>query len=224
MRSLINGFIRFKRNIFPQERQFYHELARGQYPQALFITCADSRVVPELITQARPGDLFVCRTIGNQVPVYGSEDGSAVASAVEYALQVLNIRDIVVCGHSDCGAMKALLDPEKLEGLPATARWLRDAVRARALALTRRHLPADQSSLEPLAQENVLLQVENLKTYPGIEERLSRGELKLHGWLYYIDSGEILNFDARQAAFVPLDERANGPTTPMHELPLGGAA
>lgn len=217
MRALINGFIRFKRHIFPRERQFFHELARGQYPQALFITCADSRVVPELITQARPGDLFVCRTVGNQVPAYGSEDSSAVSSAVEYALEVLNIKDIVVCGHSDCGAMKALLHPEKLAALPDTARWLRQALRARAAA-------AGSVALEPLAQQNVLAQIENLKTYPGVAERLERGGLQLHAWHYSIDSGEILNFDARQAGFVPLDPAGPAPQPQLHSVPVGGAA
>src|SRR4030095_8194192 len=135
MKTLIDGFCRFKHDIFPGRKYAFRELAKGQKPKALFITCADSRVVPDLITQSQPGDLFMCRTVGNQVPPFGSQSEGGVSSSIEYAVQALDVRHIVVCGHSDCGAMKGVLRPEKLANLPSTASWLRNAAAARAIVL-----------------------------------------------------------------------------------------
>src|SRR3954451_8327591 len=127
MKTIIEGFLRFKKEVFPHKRQLFRDLASGQKPMALFITCADSRIVPDLITQSQPGDLFSCRTVGNQIPPHGAAAEGGVASAVEYSVQALGVQHIIVCGHTDCGAMKAVLHPEKIAALSATKAWLRNA-------------------------------------------------------------------------------------------------
>jgi len=204
MRNLIDGFFHFKHHVFPQERQLFRGLGAGQHPQALFITCADSRIVPDLITQSRPGDLFVCRTIGNQVPAYGTGAEAGVASAIEYALEALEIRDIIVCGHSDCGAMKVVLHPEKAAGLPATGAWLKHAAAARSAVLKNYRDASDEVQLHMVTEENIIAQLQNLSTHPSVAAKLAKGDLSLHGWHYHIHSGEIMSYDAKPRAFHPL--------------------
>jgi carbonic anhydrase len=206
MRSLINGFFHFKHHIFPQERQLFRELGAGQNPEALFVTCADSRIVPNLITQSRPGDLFVCRTVGNLVPAYGAGAAGAVASAIEYALEALEVRHIIVCGHSDCGAIKAVLHPEKLAHLPETAWWLKHAAAARSVVLKDDRNASHDALLHMLTEENIVAQLRNLSTHPSVAAKLARNELKLHGWFYHIHSGEITFYDAEQRVFRPLEQ------------------
>lgn len=208
MNKLINGFMRFKSDVFPKEQDFFEELASGQHPEALFITCADSRIVPDVITQTRAGDLFVSRTVGNQVPQHGSGNDFGVASAIEYALGALNVRHIVVCGHSDCGAMKAVLHPEKLAAFPSTAAWLKNAEPARAAVCQNHPEASDRDLLRLLTEENVIAQMENLKTHPQVASRLAQGELEIHGWLYEIHSGEISTYSAAAGGFRPLGLRA----------------
>lgn len=217
MKQIIDGFFQFKNNIFPGKRVLFHELAKGQNPAALFITCADSRVVPELITQSQAGDLFICRTVGNQIPPHGATAESGVASSIEYAIQVLRIQDVIVCGHTDCGAMKAVLRPESMASLPATQAWLRNAEAARSVVRDNYPQASDDALLHLLAEENVIAQLENLKTHPVVAARLARGELRLHGWMYHIHSGEITAFDITSGRFAPLDHDA--PTaTPARRL------
>ena len=123
MKNFIDGFIRFKRDVFPKRKQLFERLAGAQSPEALFITCADSRIVPDLIMQTEPGDLFICRNAGNIVPPYGEVQGG-VSATIEYAVAVLNVSHIIVCGHTDCGAMKGILKPETLDELPTVKSWL----------------------------------------------------------------------------------------------------
>jgi carbonic anhydrase len=214
MRNLLDGFMRFKTDVFPRDRKLFSELACGQKPEALFITCADSRIVPDVITQSRPGDLFMCRTVGNQIPPYGSGSDFGVASSIEYALCALNVPNIIVCGHSDCGAMKAVLHPEKLSGLPSTGSWLRHADAARSVVVDNYLDASDELLLHLLGEENVLLQIEHLKTHPCVAARLARGELQIHGWFYQIHSGEITSFDANTGTFQPLGHRPVSATPP----------
>ena len=204
MRNLIDGFFHFKHHVFPRERQLFRGLGAGQHPQALFITCADSRIVPDLITQSRPGDLFVCRTIGNQVPAYGTGAETGVASAIEYALEALEIRDIIVCGHSDCGAMKVVLNPERAAGLPATGAWLKHAEAARSVVLKNYQDASEEVQLHMVTEENIIAQLQNLGTHPSVAAKLAKGDLNLHGWHYHIHSGEIMSYDAKPRAFHPL--------------------
>jgi carbonic anhydrase len=218
MKKLLDGFVRFKNEVLPRDRAFFSRLALGQHPEALFITCADSRVAPDVITQSRPGDLFMCRTVGNQIPPYGSSNDNGVASSIEYALGALNVRNIIVCGHSDCGAMKAVLHPEKVAALPSTATWLRHAEAARNVVRDSYQHVSDEVLLRLLAEENILAQIQHLQTHPSVASRLARGELQIHGWFYEIHSGEITTFDAKTGTFQPLGFRPVSATPPPRLL------
>ena len=214
MQKLINGFHQFRTSVFPRERQLFRTLAHKQQPEVLFVTCSDSRVVPHMITQSRPGDLFVCRTVGNQIP-QASEREEAVSSAIEYAVEALGVKHIVVCGHSDCGAMKALLKPERVAKLPATASWLRLANSAKSIVTDHYRGVTEETLLRLLEEENVLVQMENLKTHASVASRLHNGSLQLHSWFYDIASGDILTYNAASERFTPLA---------MAKTHLGGAA
>jgi carbonic anhydrase len=196
MDGIMSGVARFRCEVFPDQQQLYQRLVReGQQPQALVISCADSRVAPELITQCGPGDLFVTRNVGNIVPPFSQANGG-VSSAIEYAVEALRVRDIVVCGHSDCGAMKALLDPSSLDAMPNVSAWLRHSHAARQVVES-----AYPANLDPvqkaaaLAQENVLFQINHLRSHPSVAAALARGELTLHGWFFDLTSGDILALD-----------------------------
>lgn len=196
MDGILSGVARFRCEVFPNQQELYQRLVReGQKPQALVISCADSRVAPELITQCGPGDLFVTRNVGNIVPPFSTQNGG-VSSAIEYAIDGLGVRDIVVCGHSDCGAMKALLNPGSLDAMPNVSAWLRHSHAARQVV--ENAYPAD---LDPnvraaaLAQENVLFQINHLRGHPAVAAALARGALTLHGWFFDLTSGEILALD-----------------------------
>ena len=223
MQDLIEGFIQFKRNVYPQDKHLFRSLAGGQKPSGLFITCADSRVVPALITQSKPGRLFVCRTVGNQVPVYKSGGDTAVASSIEYAVKGLGVKDIIVCGHSDCGAMKGLLHPNLLTELPATAAWLKNAEPARSAVASRfGWVPADVE-LHLATEQNVLAQLENLRTHPAVAKGLDEGSLCLHGWVYHIHSGEITAYSFEYDAFFPLDANPAESRERLRRMEAGAA-
>lgn len=212
MNHLIDGFFKFKKDVFPAKRKLFRDLAQSQSPHTLFVTCADSRIVPDLITQSEPGSLFVCRNVGNQVPPFGSGANGGVASSIEYAVQVLGVEHVVICGHTNCGAINAILHPEKLAALTATAAWLEHAGAARSVVLDNyRGLP-EEVQLHLLTEENIIAQLGNLKTYPAIATRLAAGKLQLHGWLYHIHSGEIVTYNAGKGLFAPLGKDANNAT------------
>jgi carbonic anhydrase len=167
-------------------------------------------VVPELITQAGPGELFVCRNAGNIVPPFSQANGG-VSSAVEYAVVALKVRDIVVCGHSDCGAMKAFLHPEKLAEMPNVASWLRHAHAAECVVNAAYPSLCETSKVRALALENVVTQLQHLRTHPSVAAALAQGSLSLHGWFFEIDSGTILALDGESGEFVTV----NGDDTPL---------
>lgn len=206
MKALIEGIKKFRTEVFPQHSGLFSKLGSAQTPQALFITCSDSRIVPHLITQTKPGDLFICRTVGNLIPPHGQGDGS-VASAIEYAVAALNVSSVIVCGHSDCGAMKALLHPEATERLPQTRSWLRYGEAAREIVRGTGLATSDAEQLCALVEENVVTQLEHLKTHPCVAARLARGNLQLYGLVYSIDCGEITSYDFATERFVPADGR-----------------
>ena len=207
MRSIIEGFVKFQSEVFPQQIALFKKLANAQAPSVLFITCSDSRVVPELLTQAAPGALFVIRNAGNIVPSYGPEPGG-VSATVEYAVAVLGVRDIVICGHSDCGAMTAIASGTDLRHLPAVAGWLRHADAAKAINESRNH-SSHCECVNSMVRENVLAQLANLRTHPCVAVGLSKGTLKLHGWIFDIESGSMLALNGEGGRFVPLiDHRA----------------
>ncbi|MBW4550541.1 MAG: carbonic anhydrase [Aphanocapsa sp. GSE-SYN-MK-11-07L] len=219
MKKLIKGLREFKSSYFSTHLDLFENLAHGQEPRVLFITCSDSRIDPNLITQADIGDLFVIRNAGNIIPPYGAANGGEGA-AVEYAIQALNIQQVVVCGHSHCGAMKGLLALNKLqEKMPLVYDWLKHAEATRRLVQDSYSDYEGEELLEVAIAENVLTQIENLKTYPIVHSRLYQGKLKIYGWIYHLETGEVLAYDAENHAYVApqsqiLDEGFGGTLKP----------
>lgn len=204
MKEMIKGFMRFRRAAYPQRAELFGKLANSQAPGALFITCSDSRVVPELLVQSEPGELFVIRNAGNIVPGYGPEPGG-VSATVEYAVAVLGVSDVVICGHSDCGAMSAIANCTCLDHLPAVANWLRHADAAKAINAARRH-SSPEARVSALVRDNVVAQLANLRTHPSVALAVEQGKLDLHGWVYDIESGGMLALDGDSGRFVALDK------------------
>jgi carbonic anhydrase len=203
MERLIEGHKRFLAEVFPQRRHQFHLLAESQAPEWLFITCSDSRIVPDLILGTGPGDLFITRNAGNVVP-HSSHDVDGVTATIEYAVEVLKVKHAILCGHSDCGAMKAALARAGLEKLPKASRWLHHV---EAAFSHRQPLnPADGSSAElaSLIRGNVVAQLLNLKTQPAVANAMTEGRLSVHGWYYDILSGRIEQYDERMRRFLPL--------------------
>jgi carbonic anhydrase len=188
MQDLAQGVARFQRDVYPAKAELFARLASHHTPHTLFISCSDARVVPELITGTEPGDLFVIRTAGNLVPAYGPE-ADGVAASIEYAVTALGVTDIVVCGHSACGAMTALAQGHDLSGAPAVAAWLRHADASRARAGADGDVPA-------LVRQNVLAQLANLATHPSVARALAERTVALHGWVYDIPTGRVANLTA----------------------------
>lgn len=209
---LIDGVLKFQREVFPNDRQLYRDLASGQAPQTMFIGCSDSRVVPELVTQQGPGGLFVVRNAGNIIPPEGPEPGGVTAS-IEYAVSVLGVKDIVVCGHTGCGAMTALANGiDKLGSTPAVARWLHYA--DNALESIQEMSFADESSrVDALVHENVLTQLDNLLTHPPVKKAIDAGTLRLHGWVYELGTGGVQTYDAEMHRFVAISSAPNASAT-----------
>lgn len=211
MEKLIAGIHKFRREELGRYQELFHRLSReGQNPHTLFITCSDSRVLAELITQSQPGDLFVVKNVGNIVPpahVVGSTNSTA--AAIEFAVETLGVTDVVVCGHSQCGAMAALLQglPEGA-AMPHLQEWLEVASPVRHL-ITKEysHLPLE-ARMTAAAEENVLFALENLHTYPNVSKRLQQGELRLHAWVFKIDTAEMFAYDFASQQF-QLIETAN---------------
>ncbi|MCB1910854.1 MAG: carbonic anhydrase [Zoogloeaceae bacterium] len=204
MDKIIEGFLKFQKDVFPQRSALFKSLAEQQNPQVLFVTCSDSRVVPELLTQQDPGDLFVIRNAGNIVPSYGPEPGG-VSATVEYAVSVLKVTDVVICGHSNCGAMAAISSCQCLDHLPAVAHWLRYADVARAIVEAREY-PTQRERADDLIRENVVAQLANIRTHPAVALALAQRRLNLHGWVYDIENGMIMALDGKSSRFVPLGD------------------
>jgi carbonic anhydrase len=176
----------------------FETLGRGQQPLALFITCADSRIVPNLITQTGPGELFAERNPGNLVP-HHEEFVGGVSSSIEYAMLVLKVPLVIICGHTDCGVMKGLLYPEQVENLPALRQWMRHARDARDRLLREAGSASEEGKLRLLTHYNVQLQIENLKTHPSVRSRLADGEVEIEGWVYDIAAGSGWIVDPQNA-------------------------
>jgi len=204
MQKLIDGCHRFQRDVYPRRKELFEQLAGGQHPEVLFITCSDSRVDPCLITQTEPGDLFVLRNAGNLVPAYGAADGGE-AGTIEYAVAALKVPHIIVCGHSRCGAMDGLLHPEKVQELPAVQSLLKHAEdTGRVLRDQFGHIDEETARLRTAVEQNVLMQLEHLRTHPSVSAALDQGALQLHGWVYQFESGEVFAYDADKRQFLPL--------------------
>ncbi|GIZ10746.1 carbonic anhydrase [Pseudomonas sp. NCCP-436] len=218
LQNIVSGFKRFRNEVFPEQEELFKKLAKAQNPRAMFITCADSRVVPELITQSSPGDLFVNRNVGNVVPAYGQMMGG-VSTAIEYAVMALGVQHIVICGHSDCGAMKAVLHPETLKAMPTVKAWLRHAEVARTVVAENCQCSSESEALEALTEENVVAQLNHLRTHPSVAAKLARGELFIHGWVYDIETSNIKAYDAEMGTFLPLDGDRIPMATPRARFP-----
>jgi carbonic anhydrase len=193
--KLLGGLSRFQKEVYPKHQALFEKLAYSQRPDALFITCADSRIDPCLLTQTKPGELFICRVIGNIVPPYPDAIGG-VSATIEYAVGVLEVPAVIVCGHTDCGVMRGALNPGALADLPNVVNWLRyvDAPR-------RDPSPTPEFLLE-LAEHNVLAQLKNLELHPSVAARLKDGNLTLQGWVYHIGPGVVTVYDEETKRFV----------------------
>ncbi len=199
--GILGGYERFRENHYRRLETLFRRLAGGQSPKVLFITCSDSRIDPCLLTQTLPGELFVVRNAGNIVPEY-CEDSPEVAS-IEYAVKVLKTPHVVVCGHSGCGAMAGLLDPGQLEALPAVRRWV-----AHSLPALERTNAGHGDRLSELVRQNVVLQLERLRAYPFVASALENATLRLHGWVYDIGGGTVIEYDPQRRAFADLSTLA----------------
>ena len=195
--KFVGGISRFQRDVYPQHQDLFEKLALGQRPEALFITCADSRIDPCLLTQTKPGELFICRVIGNIVPPYPDAIGG-VSATIEYAAGVLRVPEIIVCGHTDCGVMKGALNPEAFAAFPNVAAWLRYA------GIQHREPNPTPDFLLSLAENNVVAQLKNLRTHPIVASRLKVGDLRLHGWVYDIGPGVVTAYSQEVEKFEAL--------------------
>ncbi|HVA50994.1 MAG TPA: carbonic anhydrase [Pirellulales bacterium] len=212
MRKLIEGIVNFREQVLPQYEEHFRRLSQGQTPDALFITCSDSRVVPDLLMSTDPGDLFVMRNVGNLIPpatIEGSSTGDlSEASAIEFSVLVLGVQSIVVCGHSECGAMKAAMERKPTSETPNLNKWLHHCntalFRLDQEGPLNRALPAH----DQLSQINVLVQLEHLMSYPIVRQRVHAGALQLGGWWFDIAQARMLSYERETRAFEPIDRRA----------------
>lgn len=206
MEKLYKGVLKFQESYFKKDKDFFKRLSKGQDPNVLFITCSDSRVDPNFVTQSKPGDLFILRNIGNIIPPSNAiRDKNSTAAAIEYAVMVLKVTDIIVCGHSNCGAMRALLGDEKeIEGMVHLRDWLKIArpVKERVVSVLANE-PADVICCY-MEKQNVLEQIENIETYPFVDEAIKAGRLFLHGWYYDIGTGVMHAYVPSLNKFEPI--------------------
>jgi carbonic anhydrase len=203
MDKLFKGVAKFRQEDFEAHKELFQSLGRAQKPHTLFIGCADSRVVPDMITRTMPGELFTVRNVANIVPPYRqTEEYVGTTSSIEYAVQALEVENIVVCGHSNCGGCAAMNKPsEELASLPNVRRWLEISKEVRG-RVDRKMESGSEEEREWLTEQiNILVQMRNLLTYPYIKERYQQGRLKIYGWYYIIETGEIFNFNDKTEAF-----------------------
>ena len=200
MKKLVQGVHKFRSQAFEAKRELFAGLARGQQPHTLFITCSDSRINPSLLTQTDPGELFILRNPGNLVPS-NAAPYSGEAAGIEYALGALSIEHIVVCGHSHCGAMNALVSPAAGAQYPAMGAWLQHADATRRILSENYNSSPAEDQLNLAIQENVLVQLENLRSYPMVAQRMDEGRLHLYGWVYKLETGEVFSFDVETGQF-----------------------
>jgi carbonic anhydrase len=197
------GVVKFQQEAYQERRDLFQKLAEGQSPEALFITCSDSRIDPNLLTQTQPGELFLCRNAGNIIPPHTNHTGAMTAS-IEFAVGALKVPHIIICGHSECGAMKGAMNPEGLDDFPHVREWLSYARAAVLISKQKGAALDEKGKLDLLIKENVLLQIAHLKTHPYVAAMLSAKETKIHGWVYDIRTGEVLAYDEKENNFIPV--------------------
>lgn len=203
--KFLRGVSRFRKSVYPRHQDLFEKLALGQRPDALFITCADSRIDPCLLTQTKPGELFICRVIGNIVPPYPDAIGG-VSATIEYAVGVLQVPEVIVCGHTDCGVMKGALNPEALAAYPNVTAWLRYT------NVEQRDREPSPDFLLTLTEANVVAQLKNLRSHPAVADRMEQGDLSLHGWIYHIGPGLVTAYNEDIGKF----ETPAGPAGLLH--------
>jgi carbonic anhydrase len=200
MRKLLKGVHQFQTTYFSTHREMFEQLSQGQHPRILFITCSDSRIDPNLITQTEPGELFIIRNVGNIIPPYGALK-SGEGAAIEYAIEALGVKHIIVCGHSHCGAIKGLLQLGNLtEQMPLVYDWLKYAEATRRVIKEHYKDYEGEALLNAAIEENVLTQLENLRTYPAVHSKLYSCELDLHAWVYKIETGGVVVYSAERCS------------------------
>jgi carbonic anhydrase len=200
------GVVKFQKDIYPQKKELFERLSKGQSPEALFIACSDSRVETSMITQTEPGELFVCRNAGNIVPPHTTYTGGMTAS-IEFAMQVLNVPHIVICGHTHCGAMQGAMKPESVKNLPHVKEWLSYASAAVDITNEIAAKGTDAEKIQTLTEQNVILQMQHLRTHPSVALRLAKKELVIHGWVYDIKTGEVAAYDDVADKFIPVSDK-----------------
>ena len=205
MQKLVKGIHSFQRGFFASHRELFKQLAEaGQQPETLFITCSDSRVDPNLITNSQPGELFIVRNVGNVVPTRDLPGGTA--AAIQYAVEVLKVQNIILCGHTQCGALKAILDPESVTHLEYVSRWVKSTIDVKTVIEEKyAHLEGD-AKLTAAIQENVLTQLEHLREYPFVASRLDAGKLHVNGWIFDVGKGEVFDYEPEYGEFLSLSK------------------
>jgi carbonic anhydrase len=206
MPHFARGVVKFQREIFPEKQALFEHLATGQSPEALFITCSDSRIETAMLTQTDPGELFICRNAGNIVPPHTNQTGGMTAS-IEFAIGALKIPHIVICGHTECGAMKGAMARADLTSLPHVREWLGFAQGAVDIVEA---LGADldpEAKMSMLLKQNVMLQLQHLRTHPTVAVALAQDAVRLHGWVYDIKTGEVSAYDDETRTWMPVEDR-----------------
>ena len=204
---IIQGVAKFQSEVYPSQREMFERLRHKQEPLALFVTCADARVVPNLFTQTDPGEIFIERNPGNMVPPYVEFVGG-VTAGVEYAMLALKVPLVVVCGHTDCGVMKALLDPAAANEMPGVQKWMAHGFASHDRVLREHTYARHDEKLQRVTEYNVLEQIENLKTHPSVRKRLRYGEVEIRGWVYDIGDGSIRQANLETGEFTLLGRKA----------------
>jgi len=202
MEEIIAGVLAYQRDIYPQQEKLFERLSAGQSPDALIITCSDSRVDPRLFTQSEPGKLFELRNAGNLVPKYGGSVGGVTAT-IEFAVVALQVPNIIICGHSGCGAIAGLLNPELVRDMPRVAEWLRQAAVVRDSMAAAGQLDA-HDALERAVEANVIVQLDHLRSHPSVADALAKGRINLHGWVYNFVTGSVVRYNEQDRSFAPL--------------------
>ncbi|MEZ4295554.1 MAG: carbonic anhydrase [Polyangiaceae bacterium] len=223
MQKLIDGLHKFQSQIFGSQEALFKKLSSGQSPEVLFITCSDSRINPNLLTQTNPGDLFILRNAGNLVPPY-TDGNSAEAATIEFAVAGLGVKHIVICGHTLCGAMKGLLNKDSLDALPSVRAWLGHAeATRRVIEENYTHLEGE-ARLTAATEENVLAQIENLRSHPSVRSRIAKGAVAVYGWVYKIQTGEVYQFDHDRGQFARIADGGDMKPVPQTVLQHGDAS
>jgi carbonic anhydrase len=197
-----SGVMKFQEDVYPEKRGLFEKLSQGQAPEALFITCSDSRIETAMLTQTDPGELFVCRNAGNIVPPHTNQTGGITAS-IEFAVSVLKVPHIVICGHTECGAMKGALNPEGLESLPHVKEWLGFSRAAVQIVDELIESASSEERMDLLLDQNVMLQIAHLRTHPCVAAGIAKGDITLHGWVYDIKTGAVRAWNDATRKFEP---------------------